>query len=84
MLRRVDWYIVADVSKELSCFIFTVQQSEKRLFRTLHGLKILSLLEYYVVSIWIGTDVSKERISSGSSIPRNDSPRTVSSWTLNK
>jgi len=42
-------------------------------------LKILSLLEYYIVSSWIGTDVSKEHISSGSS-----RPRTVSSWTLNK
>ena len=76
--------IVADVSKELSCFSFTVRKSKKRLFRTLLALKILILLQYYVVSSWIGTDVSKERVSSGSSIPRNDSPETVSSWTLNK
>jgi len=84
ILRRVDWYIFADVSKGLSCFIFTVLQSKKRPFRTLRGLKILSLLEYYVVPSWIGTDVSKERISSGSRVPRNDSPKTVFSGTLNE
>jgi hypothetical protein len=31
MLRRADWWIVADVSEDSSAFIFSVKQPKKRL-----------------------------------------------------
>jgi hypothetical protein len=29
MLRRVDWYVVSDVSEDCSAFVFTVKHSKK-------------------------------------------------------